>query len=173
MTAIRRATVDDAGALAVLAERVFRETFAADNNPADLESYIASAFGEEHQRRELADPRNPTFVVQQDGEMIAYAMLKQGEGELEIARFYVDHAHHGRGLAQRLMHDVLEFARACGVERVWLGVWERNLRAIAFYEKSGFRISGSHPFLLGSDLQTDYVMERRISVVPPQANLGR
>jgi diamine N-acetyltransferase len=160
--AIRRALVEDAGRLADLAARVFLETFAADNDPKDLAMYVAEAFHEEQQRRELADPAIVTFVAEGEGALAAYAMLKLGEGELEIARFYVDRRFHGGGLAGRLMETVLDHARGLGVKKLWLGVWERNFRAIAFYEKWEFRITGSHPFLVGTDLQTDYVMERAI-----------
>ena len=78
-------------------------------------------------------------------------------------RFYVDKAHHGRGIAQTLMQEAVATARKLGATTVWLGVWERNLRAIAFYVKCGFQDVGSQPFLVGSDLQTDRVMARVIS----------
>lgn len=158
MTRIRRATTDDAAALAELAERTFRDTFTRENRAEDIEEYVAKAYCEAQQRRELADPNALTLLVESDGELVAFAQLRLGEGELEIARFYVDGAHHGRGLAQQLMEAVKEIARERGAARVWLGVWERNFRAIRFYEKCGFVDIGSQPFLLGSDLQTDRVM---------------
>src|SRR5436305_271799 len=79
---------------------------------------------------------------------------------VELARFYVAHAWHGRGIAQALMDAVKNAAEVLGGKTLWLGVWERNARAIAFYEKCGFRTVGSHPFLVGSDLQTDLVMQQ-------------
>jgi ribosomal protein S18 acetylase RimI-like enzyme len=72
----------------------------------------------------------------------------------------VRRAHHGRGVAQALMASVVGEARALGATALWLGVWERNARAIAFYRKCGFERRGEHPFLLGRDLQTDWVMSR-------------
>ena len=81
-------------------------------------------------------------------------------GEVELARFYVHRSHHGRGLAQQLMDAVIEYARALGAGGLWLGVWERNARAIAFYRKCGFVEVGAQPFLLGNDLQRDLVMQR-------------
>ena len=165
---IRHATVADAAALAVLAERTFYETFAADNNPDDLAAFIAQTYGEPQQRREIENPDGVTLLVEsEDGaELIAFTQLRRTSsphGEVEIARFYVDKPHHGRGIAQRLMDAAIDTARAMGGTTLWLGVWERNPRAIAFYAKYGFQDVGSHPFLVGTDLQTDRIMSRVIS----------
>jgi GNAT superfamily N-acetyltransferase len=81
-----------------------------------------------------------------------------GEAPVEIGRFYVDRPWQGRGLAQRLMAAARDAARDLGGITVWLAVWEHHPRAIAFYQKQGFRDVGSQPFRLGSDLQTDRVM---------------
>lgn len=163
---IRHAIAEDAAAIAVFAERTFRDTFAADNKPDDLEAYVAKAYGEAQQRREI-ESGTVTLLVESDGELISFAQLirrfSSPHGDVEVARFYVDKAHHGRGIAQRLMQAVEETARGLGGTTLWLGVWERNWRAIAFYTKCGFRDVGSQPFLVGSDLQTDRVMARVIS----------
>jgi ribosomal protein S18 acetylase RimI-like enzyme len=162
---IRHGSVSDAAAIAVFAERTFRDTFAAHNNPDDLEAYIAKAYGEAQQRREI-ESGTMTLLVESDGELVAFAQLRPARsphGEVEIARFYVDKAHHGQGIAQTLMQAAVEAARELAGTTLWLGVWEHNLRAIAFYTKCGFRDVGSQPFLVGSDLQTDRVMARVIS----------
>lgn len=164
---IRRATIDDAAALAEIAERTFRDTFAKDNTAEDLEAYVKSAYGETLQRRELENPDVLALLGEsEDGTLIAYAQMRRvrsPHGEVEILRFYVDKAHHGQGLAQQLMNAAVDAARELGAKTVWLGVWERNFRAIAFYAKCGFQDVGSQPFLVGSDLQTDRVMARVIS----------
>ena len=162
---IRRATVDDAAALAEIAERTFRDTFTEHNTREDLEAYVASAYGEEKQRRELESGHVVLFVESEDGQPIAYAQMRRVQsphGDVEVARFYVDKNHHGRGIAQQLMQAAYETARELGAATLWLGVWERNARAIAFYVKCGYVDVGSQPFLVGSDLQTDRVMARVI-----------
>ena len=165
------ATLADVTTLTELARRTFHETFAGDNRAEDMEQYLKETFGERQQARELNDPSITTFLVEQDGVAVAYAQVRSGvapasvgEGRaLEIARFYVDRNAHGRGVAQRLMQAVKEHARALDCTLLWLGVWERNARAIAFYRKCGFERAGSQPFILGSDLQTDDLMRCRLS----------
>ena len=163
---IRRAVAADAAAVAELAARTFADWFAADNSAEDLQAHLECSYGEVLQRREIEDRDWVTLLAESEGRAIAYAQVKRGEtpacveGEtpIEIARFYVDRAFHGKGIAQQLMSEAIDAARELGGETIWLGVWERNPRAIAFYEKCGFRDCGSHPFLVGSDLQTDRVM---------------
>lgn len=163
---IRRATPEDAAPLARVAEKIFRDTFGPDNRAEDIEAYVSQAYGEEPQRRELEDPNGVALLVEDGGALIAFAQLRltrdSPHGEMEIARFYVDHSQHGRGVAQALMAVVVETAHAFEATKLWLGVWERNARAIAFYAKYGFVDTGSHPFLLGSDLQTDRIMVRTL-----------
>ena len=85
-----------------------------------------------------------------------------GEAPIELWRFYVDHAMHGLGVAGQLMAACIETARARDAATLWLGVWERNPRAIRFYEKWGFIDVGSHLFQMGTDPQTDRVMSRSV-----------
>jgi ribosomal protein S18 acetylase RimI-like enzyme len=168
---IRHATIADAAALAEIAERTFRDTFAAHNDPADLEAYVTKAYGEPQQRREL-ESGTIALLLEHNGKLIAYAQMMRRHssphGDVEIARFYVDKDHHGLGIAQTLMQAAYDTARALGGTKIWLGVWEHNARAIAFYAKCGFIDVGSQPFLVGTDLQTDRVMSRVIPpVIPP------
>jgi GNAT superfamily N-acetyltransferase len=156
---IRRATLDDAAALAELGARTFHDAFDAHNRIEDVDAYVTRTYGEAQQREEIASADSVTLVAEEEGRLIAFAQMRRVDDAVELARFYVDQRLHGRGVAQALMAAVRDAARALGCRRLWLGVWERNARAIAFYAKCGFRDIGSHPFLLGSDLQTDRLME--------------
>ena len=165
---IRLALPSDAAALAVLGERTFRDTFAAHNHPDDLEDYVGKTYGEAQQRAEIELADGATLLVEEDGALIGFAQLRRAaspHGDVEIARFYVDQRHHGRGIAQLLMEAADETARSMGGTVLWLGVWEHNPRAIAFYVKCGFRDVGSHPFMVGRDLQTDRIMSRILAKV--------
>jgi ribosomal protein S18 acetylase RimI-like enzyme len=158
---VRRAIATDAAALAELGERTFRDAFASGNTAENLEAYLSATYGPDQQRREIEDPDGVTLLVDIGGELVAFAQLRRARtthGDVEIARFYVDAKHHGAGLAQLLMRACVQAARELGGSVLWLGVWEHNPRAIAFYVKCGFRDVGSHPFLVGSDLQTDRLM---------------
>jgi ribosomal protein S18 acetylase RimI-like enzyme len=75
-------------------------------------------------------------------------------------RFYVDRSRHGQGIASQLMAAVEAAAMERGARTLWLGVWERNPRAVAFYRKYGFERVGEHAFVLGADAQTDWVLAR-------------
>lgn len=168
---IRTGTPADAEALAELAARTFRDTFASDNRPEDLACYLAQAYGPGQQGRELADPDITTLLAGTEHALAAYAQLRRGHGPdcvsgespLELWRFYVAREWHGRGLAHALMRHVEAEAERRGARTLWLGVWERNERALRFYESWGFHRSGMQPFLLGTDLQTDLVMVRRLA----------
>jgi ribosomal protein S18 acetylase RimI-like enzyme len=161
---IRVATPADAATLAAISLKTFIDTFAPHNTAADMESYTSVAFGEAKQRSEIEAEGTITLLGEEDGDVIAYAQIRSTpeapHGDVEIARFYVDQTHHGRGIAQILMDAVETHAHNLGGTRLWLGVWEHNLRAIAFYRKRGFVQRGAQPFLLGTDLQTDWVMNR-------------
>jgi GNAT superfamily N-acetyltransferase len=166
---IRRAVAGDAVELAALAERTFRDTFAADNNVDDMNAHCVKSYSPAVQAQEIADPAMQTIVaVDGDDRLIAYAQVRPGAPSCapaapapqELWRFYVDRAHHGTGLAQALMDAVVQMAEDGGALTLWLGVWEQNPRAQAFYCKCGFIDIGSHHFRLGTDLQTDRVMSR-------------
>lgn len=163
---IRIGVPEDAAALAELARTTFHDTFAADNNPADMALHLERAYGVYQQAAELQDPRLVTLLVEVGGEAVAYAMVRDqpppacvtGPEPIELWRFYVRQAWHGRGVAGPLMARVRDEARARGAGTLWLGVWEHNARARAFYAKCGFTDVGEHVFLFGTDPQTDRVM---------------
>ena len=85
----------------------------------------------------------------------------------------MDRPWHGQGIAQRLMDSVSDIARRRGAETLWLAVWEFNPRAVAFYRKCGFVDVGSKAFILGTDRQTDRVMERAIGAAVRAAGTQR
>lgn len=160
---------DEAAALAALAAHTFADTFGAENTADDLAAHVQRAYSEPRQRAELTNPDYVTLVVDEANRMVAFAQVRRGsetppcvagEAPVEIWRFYVDREWHGRGIAQTLMRAALEAARELGGRTVWLSVWERNPRAMAFYSKCGFADAGSKDFVVGSDRQTDRVYVR-------------
>lgn len=163
---IRRGTVADAAVLAELAARTFSEAFAASNTPDDLDAHLRASFGVAQQSAELADPDVRTLVALQEGRLVAYAQVRRKSAPdcvviqrpVELHRIYLLRSVHGTGLAARLLRESGIAARELGGETLWLGVWEHNDRALAFYRKAGFKTVGSHVFVVGSDRQTDLVL---------------
>jgi ribosomal protein S18 acetylase RimI-like enzyme len=166
---IRRATVKDAEALSEIGARTFFETFAADNTPEDMRMFLESTWRPDLQRAEILDEGLDTLLAcDASGAIAAFAQLRVNHpppgivvrAPVELKRFYVDKPWHGQGLARALMNAAEEAARARGAREFWLGVWERNPRAQAFYQKCGFRKVGKQTFVVGTDPQTDDVMLR-------------
>ena len=168
---IRRAGTADAPALATLAESTFRETFGQHNSEDDMRRHCATHFGATIQAAEIRDPAIVTLLAERGGEMAGFAQLhlhqpKDGVAAAhpsELHRIYVAAGHHGTGLARRLLDAALDAAREAGSDYLWLGVWERNPRAVAFYRKAGFEEIGEHVFVLGSDRQRDILMGRLLT----------
>lgn len=167
---IRRAVSADAPALAELARRTFMDAFGADSDPHDLALHTARAYGVPQQSAEIAHPGITTLLAEAGGRPAAYTQIRRGQppscvadaGAVEIARFYVDQAWHGRGIAQRLMGAAVDQARKMGARTVWLMVYEHNHRAMGFYAKEGFREVGRHGFLFGNTLELDRVLVRTL-----------
>jgi diamine N-acetyltransferase len=165
---IRRAEEDDALELSVLAERTFRTAFAEMNTIANMQLHCETTYGHALQLAEIRESGRETWVAEAGAGLVAYVQLRfdatspmiSGERPVEIQRFYVDASHHGAGLAHQLMAHVVARAAAAGSTVLWLGVWERNPRALAFYRKWGFDVVADHVFTVGKDPQRDLVMRR-------------
>lgn len=166
MAVIRRANPSDAESLAKLAECTFRDTFRVDNVPTNIELHCANNFGADIQRREILDPNCITLLADVDGSLVAFAQVQlrsakqcvSAKRPSELFRLYVLGDWLGRGIAHDVMAKVLATVANEGADVVWLGVWEQNPRAIAFYRKYGFEVVGDHEFQLGEDIQRDLVM---------------
>ncbi len=160
----------DADALAEFGERTFRAAFEALNRREDIDAYVRATYTPERVRADLADGARHTLLALVSGALAGYSQLRQGPwpafvagpAPIELLRFYVDPALHGSGLARSLMDATVSAAIARGARTLWLGVWEWNPRATAFYGKCGFRDAGSQEFMLGSDRQTDRVLVRAL-----------
>jgi diamine N-acetyltransferase len=166
---IRSALPADARELALLGERLWRESYTGLIPALDLELYLAETFGLSQQAAELADPACTTLVIDVDGALLGYAWLRACGPEvekavfrfskpLEVARFYVDRSLHGLGAAMSLMAAVLACATAGGHDGAWVQVWEQNPRAIRFYAKAGFMDIGETTFPVGDRMYRDRLM---------------
>lgn len=168
---IRRGRGDDAGLLSELGARTFSETFADDNSPENMATYLAAAFNPEQQAAELADPHSSIHIAEANGVAVGYAMLRSGnvpehvtgDKPIELVRLYVSQESLGSGVGAALMQTCIDEAKLRSYETLWLGVWEHNTRAQVFYHKWNFVKVGTHVFQLGDDPQTDILMQRSLS----------
>ncbi len=169
---VRQATNDDAKALTDLAYTTFWDAFAhhPKNAPDDLNHYMRQAFNLEQTTKELGEEKSIFLIAELEDEPAGYAKMildniEEGitaERPVELNRLYSHQQFLGKGIGQALMDACFERAKAEGRDVMWLGVWEFNPRAQRFYEKNGFRVVGSHVFVLGEDPQTDLLMQKEL-----------
>lgn len=175
MQTIRYANTSDAKCLAALAEETFRETFSSMNTLEDMNLHCQASYGESIQLAEISNSNMVTLVCEDGENLIAFAQLRWSKAPScviadkpgEIQRLYVAKSWHGKGIAQDLMTTCIKEMGKRGSDVVWLGVWEQNPRAIAFYKNQGFSAIGSHVFPLGRDPQRDIIMVRPVPSFAP------
>ncbi|HUR32839.1 MAG TPA: GNAT family N-acetyltransferase [Vicinamibacterales bacterium] len=168
MADIRRASLADAALLARIGAETFSDTFAADNTAEDMNQYLSEAFTVARLSEELLDPLSVFLIAETGTDTLAYARLTWltppacvvGHHPMEISRFYVRRPWIGCGIGAQLMRACLGEAGRGLADVIWLGVWEHNHRARAFYARWGFEVAGDQTFVLGTDVQRDLIMIR-------------
>ncbi len=172
---VRYATVDDNTLLAEIGARTFNDTFAADNSPENMISYLAASFSPEKQAAELEDPRSVFLIAEVDDTTVGFARLKEGHPALvsmgahpiQLVRMYACKEWIGHGVGATLMRACLKEAEKRNCDTAWISVWEHNTRAQIFYRKWGFVEAGTQIFQLGDDPQNDLLMKRLLRKKQP------
>lgn len=173
---VRVATDSDAPVLSQFAARVFREAFGAKVSPEAMDAYLADSFPEATVRRELSDPQTVfLFAETPDGTLTGYGKLffggvlpgVRGANPVKLWRLYTASEYQGQGVGATLLVHLVETARKRGAQTLWLTVNTGNAGAVRFYERHGFAPTGCTTFDLGGALQTDYLMERSLTPLPP------
>jgi ribosomal protein S18 acetylase RimI-like enzyme len=171
-TTIKQADANDLKILQRLSVVTFTDTFATYNTRKDMQMYIEKYFSCENLRAELADENNLFFIALNNEEPVGYLKLRLPQKHLqtlnvsngiELERIYVLQQLQGAGLGYQLMQFAVNYAKQNGFDTLWLGVWERNEKAINFYKKCGFEIFGEHEFILGTDKQNDFLMKKTLA----------
>ncbi|MEI6408571.1 MAG: GNAT family N-acetyltransferase [Bacteroidota bacterium] len=172
MPEIRIANFDDLPVLVALAERTFRDAWQADNDPVEFEQYCITSFTIDQFRDEMLTP-GATFYLVEDESGVALAYLKliadrraetlENDICLQIERIYVLQSNQSAGLGARLLAFAVQKAQEIGAVWIWLSVWQKSPRSIAFYKKNGFEIFGVETFMVGSDPQPDWLMKRSVT----------
>lgn len=162
-------SIDDLTKLQTISRSTFAQTFDEHNNPENMQAYLNTGFSAEKLLAELNN-KNSAFYFAVDNSMnsvVGYLKVNTGDAQsekndlnaFEIERIYVDKAYFGKKVGQLLFDKAIEIAKSKKVSYVWLGVWEENHRALAFYTKNGFKAFDKHLFKLGNDEQTDIMMK--------------
>lgn len=165
-TELIRCTPADADTLRDLGIITYYETFGPKNTQEDMEIYTRNAYDVRRLRKELADPNSEYYFLYANGSLAGYIKLNEAPSQsdindpdsLEVQRIYVSGRFQGMGLGRYLLNTAISMARERKKKYLWLGAWEHNEKALRFYKKMGLSPVGTHPFLMGTDWQTDYIM---------------
>ena len=163
---LRKATISDLKILQKIGERTFIETFASENSSENMTVSLESAFTTEKLKNELTNINSEFYFAEIDGKVVGYFKVNFNEAQtelkmsnaMEIERIYVLKDFQGMKVGKMLFDKAIENARNMGLDLVWLGVWEKNIRAISFYKKNGFTVFNKHIFRLGNEEQIDLMM---------------
>jgi len=167
---IKRVSLADTETLLNLSRKTFFDAFAHLNNAADMEAYASKAFTLKRYEEELSNPDSHFYFAMVDNAITGYIKLNynsaqtelQDANALEVERIYILHEHQGKQIGKHLLDFAIQTAIDKKMAYIWLGVWEHNNKAINFYKSKGFTQFGSHPFVLGTDEQTDILMRKEL-----------
>lgn len=164
---IREVKVADLKDLHQFAKACFVDTYASQNTAENMILYLRDEFSEERILQLLTDSEIKFFFVKLESKVVGYIQLNWGKAQsetldssLEIARIYVEKGFQGRRIGALLLKQAYDLGKVLGLDWLWLGVWEKNTKAINFYQKNGFQIFDQHVFKLGNDEQLDWMMRR-------------
>ena len=169
-TMIKRCTQKDLSELQAISITTFTETFKDQNSPEHLHAYLKKAYDIKQLEQEVANPSSQFFFVYFNDDVAGYLKVNTddaqteaiGNDSLEVERIYVKKTFQKHGLGKLLLNKAFEIALEKQKKSIWLGVWEANENAIAFYQKKGFVQTGSHSFFMGDDEQVDLIMVKTI-----------
>ena len=170
MIIVREATLKDAELIADMSRETFYDSFAAQNSKEDMDIFLRESFAKDALIKEVGAERNIFFLGYDGNEPVGYARMRENnippelgtDRAMEIARLYAVKNSIGKGVGKALMQMCIDFAILKNHHTIWLGVWEHNDRAIDFYTRWGFQKFSEHDFILGNDVQKDWLMKRKV-----------
>lgn len=153
-----------------LSRDTFFTAFAHLNDPVDMEAYAIKAFTKEQLLTELKNPDSEFYFAYVNEAIAGYMKLNyksaqtefQDINAMEVERIYVSAAYQNKRIGKQLLDFALSKALAQNLKYIWFGIWEQNTNAVRFYERNGFKIFGSHDFMLGKNKQTDLLMKKSL-----------
>lgn len=171
LLSLRNCTPQDVDTLRELSIKTYYDTFASMCAASDMTAYLSEAYDRSKLLRELRDAHEQFFFLYADEHLAGYLKLNEAPSQsdindkqsLELERIYVSSVFQGNGLGRYLMEQAVHIAIEHGKQYVWLGVWERNEKALRFYQNNGFYAIGTHSFIMGDDKQTDFIMRKDLA----------
>lgn len=163
-------SIENLQELREISYETFNDTFKDHNTPENMKAYMDKAYHPAQLKKELLNPSSQFFFLYFHGDLAGYLKVniddaqteEMGEDTLEIERIYIKKAFHRNGLGKYLFNKALEIAESLHKNKIWLGVWEKNENAIAFYKRLGFVKTGVHSFFMGGDEQVDLIMTKTL-----------
>ncbi|WP_026890781.1 GNAT family N-acetyltransferase [Lacrimispora aerotolerans] len=167
---IKKANYENAEELREIGIETFVDTFESQNSPESIKEYIEKAFSKQKLIKELEDKSTEFYFIFYNNEMAGYLKVNTGDSQtekmgnetLEIERIYIRKKYQRKKLGEQLIQKAIEIAKVQYKKEVWLGVWEENHDALAFYERMGFCPIGSHAFFMGEEEQTDLILVKNL-----------
>lgn len=170
---IRKCTLEDLSMLQKMSIETFRDTFKDHNTAEDLQNYLERAYNTEQLRTELLNKDSAFYFIYYNTELAGYLKININEAQtetngtdsLEVEKIYIRTGFKGKGIGTALIQKSTELAEKYQKNRIWLGVWEQNFAAIAFYERLGFVQTSTHTFFMGDNEQIDFIMTKELKKI--------
>jgi len=168
MINIKKCTLEDVHVLQDISVETFNETFKHQNSSQNMKTYLDKAFNLKQLQKEIFNVYSEFFFISYDTEVAGYLKINtdaaqsenMGNESLEVERIYIRSKYQNKGLGKYLINKAVDIAMEQGKKKIWLGVWEKNANAIAFYKKHGFVHAGAHSFNMGDEEQIDFIMTK-------------
>jgi len=155
-----------AGLIADLARKTFLETYGETGNSENLQLYVDAHFTEENIRNELSNPDFRFFIAWINHNAVGFTKIRKdrspkgitGKNCLEIQRIYVLQEYQGFSVGKELIGLIKKIALEENSQVIWLQVWQKNVKAIQFYQKSGFVVYETCSFDFGKEIHQDFLL---------------
>ncbi|MFK7813274.1 MAG: GNAT family N-acetyltransferase [Maribacter sp.] len=169
----QKCSFSDLDNLIEISRKTFVDAFEKDNDPIDFKNYINVAFEKNTISGQLKNTNSFFYFVYKDELLVGYFKLNvndaqtdiESEESIELERIYVLQEFQGKQIGKEMLQEAIRLAVLHNKVYLWLGVWEHNIDAIRFYERNGFTKFDTHPYYIGKDKQTDWLM--RVEIKKP------
>lgn len=167
---IKKLNVNDVNELQKISRQTFLETFGSQNTAENMAEFLDEAYDDKKLSREIEDPNSSFYFLLVKDQIAGYLKVNEKDAQteqvapnaLEVERIYLKQSFQHQGLGLVLIKLAEEIAKEKDKDNMWLGVWEKNFNAQAFYKKDGFKRVSQHTFVVGDDPQTDYILVKRL-----------